>query len=489
MPTLNDKVKHIVVLMMENRSFDHMLGGLKKQNPAIDGLNGNETNPDSTGALVQVSEDANYQGDLNADPGHHFPDVNLQLFNGTQDKIPNMQGFVRAYQNETQNVAKSHNIMKYFAPSDLPALTTLATRYAVFNRWFSSIPGPTLCNRAFAHFGTSFGNTGMTVNYIHEPIASIYQRMNTAGKTAKLYYYDQNSSTLGLTFLLQDQPQLFGTFPQFVADCKSGALPEYSFLEPNYKDSTELACDQHPDSDMRAGDDFIGTVYNLLRASPAWNSTALLIVYDEHGGLYDHVPPPALSAACTDINPTTNTAFVDKENGFKFDRLGIRVPAVLVSPWIAPGTVVDGRIFEHASIPATVTNFFIDPKYQPRTAREALADTFLDLLSLDVPRSDSFFFQVSNGVSPHIPAGAAIERIAVPQPQAQPNPDQPISGLLQEHVAHVHEVELTLPADLQTGEDTTQFKTMRDASDYIGKVMAAIETSQKEKTAYAGAQP
>ena len=481
MPTLTDKVKHIVVLMMENRSFDHMLGGLKKQNPAIDGLTGVETNPDSTGAPVQVTEDANYQGDLNSDPGHHFPDVNLQLFNGTNAATPNMQGFVRAYFNETGKVAASHNIMKYYAPADLPALTTLATRYAVFNRWFSSIPGPTLCNRAFAHFGTSFGNTGMSINYIHEPIASIYQRVDAAGKTAKLYYYDTNSSTLGLTFLLQEQPKLFGTFPDFVRACKSGNLPEYSFLEPNYKDDHGLACDQHPDNDVRAGDDFIGTVYNLLRASPAWNSSALLIVYDEHGGLYDHVPPPALPPESKDGN-------VDKDTGFKFDRLGVRVPAVLVSPWIPPGTVVN-RTFEHAAIPATVTNFFITDQYQPRTERERLTDTFLDLLSLEVPRTDSFFFEVGNSVSPHIPAGAAIERIAVPQPQAKPNPDQPISGLLREHVMHVHEVEMTLPMPLRTGEDTSKFATMRQASDYIGKVMAAIELSRTEKTAAVGANP
>ena len=228
--------------------------------------------------------------------------------------------------------------MKYFAPEDLPVLTTLATRYAVFNKWFSSIPGPTLCNRAFAHFGTSFGNTDMTLNYFNEPIASVYQRLDAAGKKAKLYYYDQKSSTLGLTFLLQDQPKLFGTFPDFASACKSGALPEYSFLEPNYKDGDDLACDQHPDNDMRAGDDFIGTVYNLLRSSPAWNSTALLIVYDEHGGLYDHVPPPPLKPESTDIDPKTHAPFVDKDNGFKFDRLGVRVPAVLVSPWVPPGT-------------------------------------------------------------------------------------------------------------------------------------------------------
>ncbi len=461
-------LQHIVVLMMENRSFDHMLGGLKQQNPAIDGLTGQETNPDTTGAPVRVSSDADYQNDLQDDPGHHFPDVNTQLFNGSEDGVPNMQGFVQAYFQKTGNVPRSHNIMKYFAPGQLPVLTTLATRYAVFNRWFSSIPGPTLCNRAFAHFGTSFGNTGMSVNYIGKPIPSVYQRMVKAGHTSKLYYYNQTSSTLGLTFLLQSQPELFGVFNQFVADCKAGKLPQYSFLEPNYKDDDDLANDQHPDNDVRAGDDFIGTVYNLIRSSPAWEQTALLIVYDEHGGIYDHVPPPALDPA----HPDGST---DTETGFKFDRLGIRVPAILVSPWVPAGTIVDGRVFEHASIPATVTNFFIDPNFAQRTKREQAAATFLDVLSLDAPRTDAFHFAVGNAASPRVSSRAAIEVIEVPQPPPNSsNPDRPVSGLLQEHMQHIHEVEMTLPAEQQTGIDITQIKTMRQAAEYIGKVTSIL---------------
>ena len=320
----------------------------------------------------------------------------------------------------------------------------------------------------FAHFGTSFGNTGMSVNYIHEPIASVYQRMVKAGHNAKLYYYDQSSSTLGLTFLLQDQPKLFGTFDQFVADCKSGNLPQYSFLEPNYKDGNDLANDQHPDNDVRAGDDFIGTVYNLIRSSPAWEQTALLIVYDEHGGLYDHVPPPTLNAA----NPDGNT---DKETGFKFDRLGVRVPAILVSAWVPEGTVVNDRVFEHASIPATVTNFFIDPNYAERTKREQAADTFLDLLSLDAPRTDAFHFAVGNSASPHVPAFANIEIIPVPQPPpGVGNPDRPISDLLREHMQHIREVEMTLPPDQQTGIDINQIRTMGEAGEYIERVTAIL---------------
>lgn len=470
MPTdLQTKVQHIVVLMMENRSFDHMLGGLKQQIPGIDGLNGDETNPDTTGALVKVSEDADYQADLQHDPGHHYPDVDIQLYNGgDHNAAPTMQGFVKAYFEQTNNVPDSHHIMKYFSPDDLPVLTTLAKQYAVFTRWFASIPGPTLCNRAFAHFGTSFGNTGMSVDYFHKPIPSIYERMDQTGHSAKLYYYNQTSSTLGLTFLLQDQPKLFGLFEQFVQDCKSGQLPQYSFLEPNYKDDNDLANDQHPDNDVRAGEDFIGTVYNLIRSSPAWQSTALLIVYDEHGGIHDHVPPPALDPN----HPDGNT---DKETGFTFNRLGIRVPAILVSPWVPAGTIIDNRIFEHASIPATVTNYFIDPNYANRTKREQAADTFLDLLSLDQPRTDAFHFSVGNAASPHVPAGAHIQQIAVPQPPPNSsNPDRSISTLLQEHIQHIHEVEMTLPPEQQTGIDINEIRTQRQAADYIGKVTAVI---------------
>lgn len=114
----------------------------------------------------------------------------------------------------------------------------------------------------------------------------------------------------------------------------------------------------------------------------------MLIVYDEHGGIYDHVVPPAcLPDGFVASGDNTGTG-----REFKFDRLGIRVPAILVSPWVPKGTVVDGRVFEHASIPATVTKFFLGD-YDARSSREKAADTFLDLLSLDTVRTDSMIFQ------------------------------------------------------------------------------------------------
>ena len=397
MPAGLDNLKHIVVLMMENRSFDHMLGSLKAVNPAIDGIVAGLSNPDTTGALVQPQPLAAFQGQLDPDPDHHFPAVDLQIFGGdtSAGRQPNMQGFVKSYFNQQQDVGHSQKIMYYFAQNQLPVLTTLATEFAVFNRWFASIPGPTICNRAFAHYGTSFGQVGMDVFYVKEPYQSIYDRLINASPphSAKIYYYDTTSSTMEIVNLLQNEPKLFGTYQQFLEDCKPGGnLPEYSFVEPNYNDhdgddGEEVANDQHPDHNVQSGELFIASVYNAIKANAdLWQSTVLLVVYDEHGGIYDHVPPPNCS-------PNAPDGFVASANDtgtgapFAFDRLGVRVPAILISPWVPKGLVVNSRVFEHASIPATVTKHFLG-SYAQRTAREIAADTFLDLVSLDVMRQD-----------------------------------------------------------------------------------------------------
>lgn len=396
-------LKHIVVLMMENRSFDHMLGSLKADDPRINGLTGKESNLDTTNEPVKVQAKAQFQGQLDPDPNHHFAAVHQQLYEGTAGPpaTPSMGGFVRSYFNEQRSVDHSRKIMYYFPKNKLPVLTTLARSYGVFNGWFSSVPGPTICNRAFAHYGTSYGQVGMNVFYYNKKYLSIYERMVQANKTAKLYYFDEASSTMEVVNLLQDQPKLFGTFEQFREDCSRGQLPDYSFVEPNYTDHGSddggqlLASDQHPDHDVQSGELFIAMTYNAIRQNPdLWKSTALLIAYDEHGGIYDHVPPPACDPAFPD-----GFAASEAETGvpglpFAFDRLGVRVPAVLVSPWVPRATVipgpedpVNGRAFEHASIPGTVTSFFLSG-YTRRTLREQHAPTFLDVLS-DQMRSEA----------------------------------------------------------------------------------------------------
>jgi len=403
MPPGIDNLKHIVVLMMENRSFDHMLGGLKAQDPRIDGLTGTENNLDTTGATVKVQPQAQFQSQLDPDPDHHFPAVDLQIFNGdnSNPRVPNMQGFVKSYFNQLHDVGHSAKIMYYFTPEKLPILSTLATEFAVFNGWFASIPGPTICNRAFAHYGTSFGQVSMDVFVIKPPYKSIYERMvANPPHSAKIYYYDDASSTMEIVNLFQHQPQLFGTYDQFLADCQNGTLPEYSFVEPNYNDhpgdsGAIIASDQHPDHHVQEGERFIATVYNAIRDNPSlWESTALLVVYDEHGGIYDHVLPPA----CLKDGFTASANDTGTGRPFEFDRLGVRVPAILISPWVQKGTVVKGpyepggRTFEHASIPATVTKFFLG-EFDQRSPREKVADTFLDLLSLPVMRTDAPEFE------------------------------------------------------------------------------------------------
>lgn len=393
-----DALRHIVVLMMENRSFDHLLGGLKSIDPRIDGLDGTETNPDTKNRRVRVAAKAEYQGQLDPDPGHHFHEVDFQIFNGdtSANRRPTMEGFVRSYYDKRRNVKHSRQIMYYFDPTRLPVITTLAQQFAVFNRWFSSIPGPTLCNRAFAHYGTAFGHVGMELRYSNQKYVSIYERMLEAGRTAKLYYFDERSSTLEVVNLLENQGQFFGTFEQFLADCDAGTLPDYSFIEPNYADHDGpsghlLASDQHPDHHVMEGERFIAKVYNAIRQNDElWRSTAILVTYDEHGGIYDHVPPPA-------VEPDEFQAPAEKTGTgmpFAFDRLGVRVPAILISPWIPKGTVVPAtRIFEHASIPASVTEHFLG-SYPLRSPRERNAETFLDLLSEDEMRTDRLVFRL-----------------------------------------------------------------------------------------------
>jgi phospholipase C len=410
MPPGLDQLKHIVVLMMENRSFDHMLGSLRAVNPRIDGVSDGLSNPDTNGNAVKPQALAEFQGQLNPDPDHHFSAVDLQIFGGVTGagRKPTMDGFVKSYFNQRRDLEHSKKITYYFTQKQLPVLTTLALEFAVFNRWFASIPGPTICNRAFAHYGTSFGRVDMNPFVLSQDIKSIYTRLisTTPKHSAKVYYYDTTSSTMEVANLLQHQPQLFGTYKQFLSDCEKGMVPEYSFVEPNYNDhdtdsGEEIASDQHPDHDVQAGELLIAEVYMAIKSNPKlWASTALLIVYDEHGGIYDHVPPPACAPdkfQSSELDPGTG-------QGFKFDRLGVRVPAILVSPWIPQGTVED-RLFDHASIPATVHRMFDLGGGVPRSPREISADVFIEpnvqpvdpkrnLLSLTTMRNDCPNFRV-----------------------------------------------------------------------------------------------
>ena len=295
-------LRHIVVLMMENRSFDHLLGGMKAIDPRIDGLTGSEANLDANDAPVAgASRRRHYQGQLDPDPNHHFPAVDLPALRRQHDADAGADdaGLRPSYYEERRDVQHSRKIMYYFKPEKLPVLTTLATEFALVQpagsrrspgRRCATAPSPTTARRLATWAWTSSTRT---------PVLSIYQRLHAAGRTAKIYYFDQPSSTMEVVNLLQHQPQFFGTFDDFLADCTAGTLPDYAFVEPNYSDhdgpggGALLASDQHPDHRRARGRALHRAVYNAIQDNPAlWESTALLLTYDEHGGIYDHVPPP-----------------------------------------------------------------------------------------------------------------------------------------------------------------------------------------------------
>jgi phospholipase C len=381
------EIKHLVVLMLENRSFDHMLGWLQSPQYQIDGVDGTQSNADANGQQVPVTKDADYSGDYDPDVAHDFLDVNEQIF-GAQNvpagAQPTMSGFVKNYGAVSESVDKSHRVMKCFDPQKIPVLTTLAQQYAVCTRWFSSVPGPTLPNRAYAHAATSVGHVDMTVNWWKES-KTIYELLVDHGFTAKIYYTD---ATIALTFggMMDRQNKFFvPDFGAFYDDCKGNNLPNYCFLEPRYNASTgddpRAASDQHPDHDVEEGETLIHDVFNAIRSNnDTWTSTLLVIVYDEHGGLYDHIAPPA--AVSPDGINSANPFFA-------FDRLGVRVPAILVSPYVEAGTIISDRVFDHASLAATAQQIFLGDGWRAQglTNRDRQANTFEGVVTRADPRA------------------------------------------------------------------------------------------------------
>jgi len=452
-----DNLRHIVVLMMENRSFDHMLGYLALEKPDIDGIVGNDyTNLDSSGEPHRTTDGAAYQGQLVADPGHDVDDVYFQMFGvpfGTPaGGPPTMSGFCQSYE---QQGGDPEDIMRCFRPEQVPNTAALARHYAICKRWFSSVAGPTLPNRAFAHYGTSFGRLDMSPVYFSRN-PSIYQRLRQAGAQAKIYYYSKASGTMGLTFLLNDQRDYFGLWGDFENDCKNDRLPQYSFVEPPYYDSGPvIAADQHPDHDVRAGDNFIRQVYEAIRSNDAtWHSTLFLVVWDEHGGLFDHVQPPEVD------HPD---GFTSAAPVYDFAYYGVRVPAIAISPFIDKGFVSE-TLFEHASLPATATMQFIgDPKANAPYERERNANTLLSLLTLDQARDE--------------PPDWSARPVQL-DPAAVSSAAKDAAKLHLDHVNEVHAVLQQRDPALAATMDPNSVKTEGDAAQFVAKAMAVIHPEQ-----------
>ncbi len=382
-----DEIRHVVVLMLENQSFDRLLGYLRLDDPTqrVEGLTGQESNPlappgDMTPVPVtRTSAPSAYVVDPG--PGHDFEDINEQLFGERHPRdegAPTNAGFVLNYARQEADDGRAlgprgREIMQCLDPSLAPVLTTLARTFTVCDHWFSSIPGPTWPNRFFLHAGTAKGflETPETAGqfasqFITSPydMPTIFESLMERGLTWTIYF-DDYAQAFALR-RLHPHVDRFQRFEQFARDVEHGTLPAYAFIEPrSFSAPGYPANDQHPPHHLLEGEKLIADVYDTLRADDAlWRQSLMVVLYDEHGGFYDHVAPPRA------VSPDGARA---KGSGFAFDRLGVRVPALLISPWVGEGRV-DHTVYDHTSVPATLKKLFGLPRFL--TARDAAANTF-----------------------------------------------------------------------------------------------------------------
>ncbi|KAL9248617.1 Non-specific phospholipase C2-like protein [Drosera capensis] len=395
-PSLPGPIKTIVVIVMENRSFDHMLGWLKSLNPSINGVTGAESNPLSTttsaSTVIHFNDTSHYVVD--PDPGHSFQAIREQIFGGNDTSIdpPPMNGFAMNAFGVNGSVEMARHVMNGFRPEMVAVYKELVEEFAVFDRWFASVPTSTQPNRMFVHSATSSGATSNNPVKLAQgfPQRTIFDNLYDEGIPFGIYYQD-----LPATLFFRNLRQLKYTTKfkpyglSFKRDAKTGNLPPYTVIEQKWMDTKDdPATDDHPAHDVYQGQMFIKEVYETLRASPQWNNTLMIITYDEHGGFFDHVPTPVRGV------PSPDGIIGEDPYNFKFDRLGVRVPTIMVSPWIEKGTVVhrangptSTSEYEHSSIPATVKKLF-NLSSPFLTKRDAWAGTFEGIITRTKPRTD-----------------------------------------------------------------------------------------------------
>jgi len=440
-------IDHIVVLMLENRSFDHMLGFLyadagnvSPAGQAFEGLSGKESNPDASGSPVRVFEIQTGATTTyfmpGADPGEGYTATNAQLFGANTAPTPptaTNEGFVTNFASTLSWESKSkgysvlpgttaNDIMGMHTPATLPVLSALARGFAVCDHWYGSVPTETLPNRAFVHAATSQGHMDDKTKSFTAP--TIYAALSKKNISWKIYGYNADPLTRH-TFsdITNLGDSYFGEFKDFQADAANGSLPSYAFLEPSWGSKGNS---QHPNYDVALGEQYIHDVYVALRSSPSWNQTLFIVTYDEHGGCYDHVPPLANA-----VPPDASAG----EYGFDFKRFGPRVPTLLISPWIPAGTVVRASgdtPFDHTSILKTVQRRWGVPAL---TARDAAAPDVSAALSLATPRTDDPLEGVtaptSSGANPSANLPSHLQQVYAELVADLPVPDEVPNARLQ----------------------------------------------------------
>lgn len=400
---LQTRIKHVVVLMLENRSFDHMFGfSNAPASQTIENLVGKNlsnlidpSKPESSAnPKIPAAKNAPFAVHDKEGPSHSFNGTNVQLCNDRSGPSPQSpvrnNGFVRNYRDHllqgTHNVDKNKlaEVMKSFSPTQLPAINALARNFCLCDHWFCEVPGPTMPNRMYIHAATSEG-------YVHNAFdreftsKTIYQLFDAAGHSWATYFHDFNEV---LQFsALSKTPDHFRRFDErWKSDVTNGKLATYSFILPRFMNKTDApANSQHAPEDVRFGENLIADVYDALAANqPLFNETVLIVTYDECGGFYDHIAPAAAPNPDGQNSPNPDDTASFQVPTFKFNRLGLRVPTLIVSPWIQKG-IIENRNLQHTSVIKTMSEMF--GLAGPLNKRDKSAASFADLFKkLDAPR-------------------------------------------------------------------------------------------------------
>lgn len=530
-PRLDDRIKRIFVLVLENRSFDHMLGATPISGRDAETLEPTETlrRPEGTANDVRDADGTvthhclvgtGQKRSVGQDPGHEFGNTLVMLCgaNPTPPYPPyppvDNSGFAQNFSaNQTDDPC---SIMLSYrgdadeeTGADVPVIAALAREFAVCDRWFSSMPGPTWPNRLFIHAASSAGlddspSTGDSLlDALVEGIVfdngNIYDLVSSENIDWAVYHGDDFPQVLALSGMdLATTSTHFHDMGDFEADLADGSIANYVFIEPDYGDDItgntyKCGNSQHPLDDITHGERLIKRVYEAIRNSPLWNESMLIVTYDEGGGFFDHQRPGSTVPPGDSVTDPANN-----HHSFDFTQLGVRVPALVCSPWI-PRNVIDHRVYEHASIPRTVERLWHLPSM---TDRDAHARDLTSLLSLSSPRTDAPaslpdaaepearcpgdlpIGQTSAGLPAPRPAGATLlDPVTLARAQ-QENP-KAITSTAAAFFQLVVRRDLQLAPSSERGAifaQTRRFQTMGEVGVYAQKVVGEIARHKRMQT-------